>query len=418
MPKEKILIVDSDTMRRNSFLKLLNKEGYEATTIEEPDKIALSKTEFKRFDLILLGSKELEAEIQNQERVLSLICKIGREISSTLKLDEVLQSIVDKVSLVFGSEICAILLLDEETDELYIRSARGLDEKDVRGTQLKIGERISGWVLKQNKSTLIEDINKDPRFKNRDQERYYNNSLISVPLVAKDKLLGVINVNNKKTGEAFNNEELKLLEEVGVEAAIAIDNARIYESLQRVYMHTIKALISAIDARDHYTRSHSEHVTKISVIIAEEMGLSDQEIEVIKNACQLHDLGKIGIHDYILTKPGRLTEEEWEEIKLHSLKGAEILEPLGFLNGVIDLVRQHHERFDGKGYPYGYKEEAIMLGARIMSVADSYDAMISERPYRKRPLSKKEAIEEIKKNSGTQFDPKIVEAFLRVVDRL
>lgn len=191
--------------------------------------------------------------------------------------------------------------------------------------------------------------------------------------------------------------------------------SKLYEDLRETYMRTIKALAHAIDARDHYTYSHSDNVTRYTELIAKQMNVDMHYIADIKDACQLHDLGKIGVHDSVLSKPNVLTREEFEEIKLHSEKGAQILEPLRFLEDVIDIVKHHHERWDGKGYPDELKGEGIALGARIMAVADSYDAMVSARPYRKVGLSKNEAIEEIKKNSGTQFDPKVVEAFLKVV---
>jgi len=193
---------------------------------------------------------------------------------------------------------------------------------------------------------------------------------------------------------------------------------RLYDNLRTTYMRTIKALAQAIDARDHYTHKHSENVARYAVKIAEAMNLPSHDIEVILGACELHDIGKIGVLDNILSKESALTEEEKEQIKLHSLKGAQILEPLNFLEEMILLVRQHHENYDGTGYPDGHKGEEIPLGARIIRVADAYDAMTSARAYRKTPLSKQEAIEEIKRNSGKQFDPKVVEAFLKVVDQL
>jgi len=190
---------------------------------------------------------------------------------------------------------------------------------------------------------------------------------------------------------------------------------RLYEDLRSTYMRTIKVLAQAIDARDHYTHSHSENVAKYATAIAMKMGFSAKEVEVIRQACELHDLGKIGIEDSILMKPGALSDEEWIQIRRHPIIGAQILEPLTFLNDVIDLVRQHHEHYDGQGYPEGRKGEDIFLGARIINLADAYEAMTSARSYRKTPLTKEEAIEEIKKNSGTQFDPKVVEVFLEIL---
>jgi len=193
---------------------------------------------------------------------------------------------------------------------------------------------------------------------------------------------------------------------------------QLYADLRSTYMRTIKALAQAIDARDHYTHSHSENVAKFAVAIAQEMGLSAREIETIGEACELHDLGKIGIEDNILGKDAALSEEEWEQIKRHPVIGAKILEPLTFLNDVTELIRQHHEHYDGSGYPEGRRQEDILLGARIIQLADAYESMCSARSYRKVPLSKEEAIQEVKKNSGKQFDPKVVEVFLRIEDKL
>lgn len=193
--------------------------------------------------------------------------------------------------------------------------------------------------------------------------------------------------------------------------------SRLYEDLRETYMRTIKALAHAIDARDHYTYSHSDNVARYAEVVALQMKVDPQVLADIKDACQLHDLGKIGVQDSILSKPSALTREEFDEIKLHAVKGAQILEPLNFMPNVIDIIKHHHERWDGKGYPDGLKGEVIPLGARIMTVADSYDAMVSARPYRKVGMTKASAIEEITKNSGAQFDPKVVDAFLKVVDR-
>jgi putative nucleotidyltransferase with HDIG domain len=181
------------------------------------------------------------------------------------------------------------------------------------------------------------------------------------------------------------------------------------------YVNTIRSLVKAVDEKDHYTRYHSENVTKYAVAIAEELGLSQKEVQKIQRASQLHDIGKIGIPQRILNKPGSLTDEEWVEIRLHPSKGANILEPLKFLEGIIGIVKHHHERYDGGGYPDGLKGKQISLSARILAVADSYDAMLSERPYRK-AMSKDKARNELKKESGKQFDPHVVEVFLKLLE--
>jgi len=193
---------------------------------------------------------------------------------------------------------------------------------------------------------------------------------------------------------------------------------RLYEDLRSTYMRTIKVLAQAIDARDHYTHSHSENVAKFAVAIASEMKLYAKDIETIREACELHDLGKIGIEDSILTKTTSLNEWEWEQIKQHPATGAQILEPLTFLHDVTELVRQHHEHYDGSGYPEGRRGEDIVLGARIIHLADAYESMRSARSYRKTPLTKEETLQEIRVNSGTQFDPYVVEAFLRIADKI
>lgn len=183
--------------------------------------------------------------------------------------------------------------------------------------------------------------------------------------------------------------------------------------LQRTYVEVIHALAFAIDEKDPYTHNHSQNVARYAIAISKEMQLSEEEVNIIERASLLHDLGKIGISDYILTKKEKLSPREWKEIETHPLKGAKILEPLEFLNTEAKLVLQHHERFDGKGYPNGIKGKSISVGARIIAVADSLDAMISARSYRK-ALTKDEIIAEFKKKSGTQFDPEVVVAILSV----
>ena len=227
---------------------------------------------------------------------------------------------------------------------------------------------------------------------------------------------------NQRIAEGFKERNISLEKQNTILAQRIEESTRnltkLYEDLRLTYMRTIKVLAQAIDARDHYTHSHSENVAKYAVAIAMELGLSAKDIELIREACELHDLGKIGISDSILSKESELSPQEWVLIKRHPQTAAQILEPLTFLHDVTELIRQHHEHYDGSGYPDGRKSEDILLGARIIHLADAYESMRSARSYRKIPLSKEEAIQEIKVNTGTQFDPVIVKAFLEIVDKL
>lgn len=361
-------------------------------------------------------NQDLERIAKDRTKELGYIYKIGREVSSTLELSEVLDMIIKSTTEVLNLKTCVILLVDELAgDSLKVAHVQGMNLKRIEKQVVEKGHGISGWVWRNKEALLVKDLSQDGRFLNRRNERYYTGSLISVPLEAKGRIIGVINANNKQSGEVFGEGDLLLLKEIATESAIAIENALLYKSLKQVYVHTIGALASALDAKDHYTRSHSENVTNYAVAIAEEAKLPSAQIEIIRQACQLHDLGKIGIHDYILSKSGKLTPEEWKEVKMHSLRGAQILQPISFLSEVAELIRQHHERFDGKGYPYNISGEDILLGSRIMTVADAFDAMTSERPYRE-ALTLPQAIAELKSCSGTQFDPGIVKIFLQVLE--
>jgi putative nucleotidyltransferase with HDIG domain len=190
----------------------------------------------------------------------------------------------------------------------------------------------------------------------------------------------------------------------------------LYTKMRKVYLDTIRALAAAIDAKDPYTKGHSERVAETSVVLAQELNLSDKDIENIEYTALLHDIGKIGISDNILGKNGSLTNKEFDKIKEHTVMGAKIIEPVDFLKNSYKAIYHHHERYNGKGYPDGIKSEDIPILARIIAVADAYDAMGSDRPYRKK-LSHKKILRELKEQSGKQFDPEVVKALISVLDR-
>jgi len=190
----------------------------------------------------------------------------------------------------------------------------------------------------------------------------------------------------------------------------------LYTKMRKVYLETIRALAAAIDAKDPYTKGHSERVSETSVALAQELNLTDKDIENIEYTALLHDIGKIGIADNILGKNSSLTDKEFDKIKEHPVMGAKIIEPVDFLKNSYEAIYHHHEKYDGKGYPDGLKEKDIPLLSRIIAVADAYDAMGSDRPYRKK-LNKVKILKELKDQSGKQFDPEVVKALISVLDR-
>ena len=357
---------------------------------------------------------QLEQKVKEKTERLSLLYTVGKEISSRLDIDEVLRILVNRTVQILDSETISLLLLEDNTNELVIKCAIGLDDDIIKETRIGLGEKISGWVAQNRKPILVKDIAKSPLFSRKSDEKYYTSSLISAPLIFEDKLLGVINVNNKRSKECYTEDDLKLLEGIANQASIAINNAQLYKNLQKSYLNAITAMANALDARDPYSYNHSKRVSEYVQRIAEEMKLPPREIEEITTAALLHDIGKIGISDAVLLKTGKLTEEEWKIIKTHPRIGKEVLKPLGFLDNILPIVEHEHERYDGKGYPDGLKGDEIPLGARIIAVADSYDAMTTDRVYRK-ALAEEDVLKELKRCSGTQFDPQVVDAFLRTV---
>jgi putative nucleotidyltransferase with HDIG domain len=217
-------------------------------------------------------------------------------------------------------------------------------------------------------------------------------------------------------GSIFDLEDIDILKTLADELAIAIENSKMYDELNAAYLQITRALSLALESKDDYLIGHSDNVTKYAVLLGKKIGLADREIYILAQAGMLHDLGKITIHDYVLNKPGKLTEKEWEEIKQHPIKGAKILEPLPFLDEVRNVILHHHEHYDGNGYPEGLKGEQIPLLSRILTLADSIDAMLSERPYKERGMTIEEMINEIVAQKGKHFDPVLVDKFIEIIN--
>ena len=362
-----------------------------------------------------IANASLHERTDMQVAELSLIQELGKAINSSLDLDSVLNYFIDMTTRITDSDRATLMLYDDVSNELYVEVSRGFEDPEVFDVKLKIGEGVAGRAAQLRRPIKIDNTGKSADYKELPNlKRKTDLTLISAPLVNKDNLVGVINCERvlSKKGP-FTPENLDLLETLGSQASIAIENARLYHNLLNVYLETIRSLAAAIDAKDSYTHGHSRRVTDLSVGIALEMGLSRSEVDTIRHASLLHDVGKIGISEQILLKPGRLTDDEFETIKSHPHIGAGILNSIEFLKNVCEIIKHHHERFDGKGYPDGLDSTDIPLGSRIICVADSFDAITSCRPYRK-PLTFDEATDEVKRCGGSQFDPLVVDAFVRL----
>lgn len=256
---------------------------------------------------------------------------------------------------------------------------------------------------------MVNDVQNDPRFFKGADERsgFKTESMVCVPIINKGRLIGVLQAINKRNN-LFTDYDAQLLGTISNQVAIAIENAKLYGELKETFYEIVFALADTIEKRDPYTGGHTKRVMDYCIAIANQMGLDRDEIEKLKLSAILHDIGKIGIRDSILLKEDKLSEEEYLAIQNHTIYGAEILKHVKKLEKIIPGVKYHHEKFDGSGYPEKLKKEEIPLIARIIAVADTFDAMTTDRPYR-RGLSFEIALKELKNKAGTQFDPQIVD---------
>jgi putative nucleotidyltransferase with HDIG domain len=240
--------------------------------------------------------------------------------------------------------------------------------------------------------------------------------IVCMPLRVKDKMLGIMNVvRDVVDNVTFSEGDIELLHILVSQAAISLQNAKLFSDLEQTYVDVIRSLTLILEAKSPYTRGHSEGVTRYAAKLARKLNMSEEEIKLIKQGGIFHDIGKIGIKESILSKPSGLTKEENDIIKEHPVSGDGILKPIGFFDKIRPMVRSHHERIDGRGYPDGLVGKDMSVFIRIMVVADSYDAMASDRPYRKR-LSKKKIMEELENNSNSQFDKDIARAMIEILE--
>jgi HD domain/GAF domain len=348
------------------------------------------------------------------DELLSMLLSLqehGVSHSGAVSREEFGRAVLDCACRLMKCARGSVMMWEEREGCLRIVAARSLGQDKTQKLFLKPGEGVAGKAFASGQPIFIADPVDDPRYvapSAGDVEPF-----VSIPLMVKGKPIGVLNLHAKEGAEPFSDYNVKFLGILAGESAVMLHNMDLFDSLQTFYLEMVQTLARAVDSKDAYTHEHSDRARVKARKVAVEMGLPDQMVRYVEYAALLHDIGKIGIDEAILLKPGKLTPEEYEEMKKHPIIGHQILSPVKYLGPVAQMVLYHQEWYDGRGYPEGLKGEEIPLGSRIVAVLDAWDAMTSDRPYRK-ALGREVAVGELKKGAGTQFDPKVVETFLRL----
>ncbi|HEY3374293.1 MAG TPA: HD domain-containing phosphohydrolase [Candidatus Aquicultor sp.] len=380
-------------------------------------KISKSIEHINPFDL----TENLINEFETRAEELELLTDINVAIHSGYDVSTVFDLISERMAALINADYCCVALLNK--DELIeIKSLRGFD----RAGKLHLFANLKGETVNPGfcpaittgEIICLEDLEKSELTGDAREmyERLGAHSMLAAPLMSEGKPIGstVVWYKAKRT---FSNMEIKRVKLFAGQISVLIRSASLLDGYRSLALESIRALANAIDARDAYTAHHSGRVSMLAVALAQEAGLSQEEVQTIEYAGLLHDIGKIGINEGVLNKPGRLTEEEMEIMKSHPVMSVEIIEPIEFLKDILPIVRHHHEWFNGGGYPDGLAGEDIPLSARILAVADALEAMTSSRVYRQEmPLI--EGAKRLSAGSGIQFDPQIVELMLKVVQRI
>jgi hypothetical protein len=365
----------------------------------------------------MLSENERGRIISKNKEKIELFFEFAFELGSKRNIDDVLSVVADSAKKILDCDRASIFVYNKETSKLWTKVAHGLEEK------IEVDQNIGivGWVFSNRKPLIVNSPYSDPRFNPETDKKtgYRTKSIIAVPLITySGNAVGVLEGINKN-GDGFTDDDLEFAQILAVQAANAIENAILYEELKKAQEEIVMRLSIAAEFRDSTTYNHLVRMSLYSYLIAKEMGFDEEWCQKLKLAAPMHDIGKLGIKDMILLKPAKLTDEEFEEMKKHTIYGYEILKDstIDILKMASNVALCHHEKYDGTGYPRGLKGEEIPIEARIVAVADVFDALTSRRPY-KEPYEIERAVEIIEKDSGKHFDPKVVQAFKRALPEM
>jgi putative nucleotidyltransferase with HDIG domain len=387
------------------------------------DQITLVAEKLIRERKLLLENAQLHDALQQKQTIEALNTKLNqkiKEISILYSISEsFLETFVDDERLyakitqmateITGASFSMLMLMDRERKVLIPEAKCGLAGYTVANQISYLQPDLNAILLDQS-PYVIRHSPTNPREIGIMDESFRCSALVFLPLTIQGEKFCILTVGDTNKKRKFGEADVALLQSLAQKASLNIENKILYESIYENMKDTLHSLVAAVEARDSYTLSHSIRVTQLSLEIAKRMGSSQEDLDILNFSGYLHDIGKIGISDIILLKEGRLTDDEYEVVKTHPVIGENILQPLGLMPLEKSIIRHHHERWDGKGYPDGLRGEEIPLLSRIIAVADAYDAMSQDRPYRK-ALQNKDTILELKR-CVDQFDSDVVEAFL------
>lgn len=334
-------------------------------------------------------------------------------VSTYPEVKKLAQIIIDMVAEVVDAQISFLMISDPDKEKIELAAAKGLNPEAIQHFSPQ-GEHLNEVISKEI-YLLIGDIQRDKRFEKAGDFLEGVKSLVGIPLWIKEENVGALVVASPEQ-DFFDKQSVDILKLVAEHTVIALENVFLRQQAQRIYLETIHTLARAMEAKDKYVAGHSNRVALYATTVARKLGLPFEQVRDIGYAALIHDIGKIGVDEKILLKPGKLTDDEYTAVKSHPMIGDRIIAPVEFLHKVAPLILYHHEWYNGKGYLEGLKGEQIPIGARIIAICDAYDAMVSDRPYRK-ALSKKEAKQELIKGKETQFDSKLVDMFLELVEK-
>lgn len=389
--------------------KILGSEKMEELTHSGDEIMVLART----FDEVIFRLEENVRNLELTKKTLhSVLKRVGSGLSSFEDIDSFLGLIVETSTDALNAKVGALLLTDDDVKNFSVKALFGAKINDISRTQIKIREGKLKDALFSKHPQFISEL-KGGEISSQVQEALFELPLACAPLVSHDKIIGLI-VMSGVSEKAKSQDEMNLLHNIALQTAVAIENSRLNDDAERVYFETISALALAVEAKDAYSRGHLDRVADYAVKIADKLGLSEEDKATLRDAARLHDIGKIGVLDEVLRKPGKLDDEEIAMMRKHTEIGEGIITPIRSLRNLCDIVRHHHECLDGSGYPDGLKAEDIGILTRIISVADIYDALTTTRPYRK-ALTVEETKKIMREDFKTKLDQKLVETLFEMV---